>query len=358
MLVLFPMSMPVLGSDGDADTMAPATPSLVFEAERQRATEGFLFTTVEIPFRVRNEASHPVRILEIAPRRGAGRGSAEPEVLQPGASGRVILRRQITELGVREHSFRVRTDDRKQKDYPLKASILGMSAYTPDLPSAHFDVVRKGRTTAQRITISSYETPRLDLKSVLESPPWAEVVAVPRAEGVSSQDLEIEVRVLSSAPKGLLKGSAHLLTTATAQPDLVVPVQARVFESISVGPMPATFKPAHVGETRKLELEYRSLDGKSLELDKVTDSTGALHLVARPCGANCVKVVAEYATTRVGEFGGTIHARFLRRDETMEVGWDILVVKDSATLMDLGTLGGDAEAIEERVEPGTPGGAK
>lgn len=340
-------------ADKPANDKPAARPSLVFEPERSLATEGFLFTTVDIPYRVRNTATYPIRIIEIAPKRGAGGGKAEPELLEPGATGRVILHRQITALGVRRNSFRVRTDDPSQKDYPVRPYVFGMSAYTPDLPSVFFEVVRHGRTTAKRITVSSYETAQLDLKAVIESPQWIEVKGVPREEGESNQDLVLEVRILAGAPVGLLKGDVHLLTTASAQKDLVIPVQARVFDKISVSQMPATFKPAFVGESRTVELEYRSLDGKALELDKVTDTTGALHLTGKACGADCVKVVAEYRTDKPGEFGGTIKAGFRQHNETMDVRWDILVVPKGSTLRDLGTLGDDSDAVDIDGDTGT-----
>lgn len=326
---------------------------LVFEAEQAGAVEGFLFTTVEIPFRVRNTGEQPVRVLEVMPRRGAGRGVADPEVLAPGASGRVILRRQVTELGFRQYAFRVRTDDAENPDYPLSARVFGMSAYTPDLPGIAFDVARKGQVTAQRIAITSYETTTLELRSVLESPPWLEVRVVPRGEGESAQDLVLEARLLASAPPGLLSGSVHLLTNVAAQPDLVLPVHARVFDTVSVTPMPATLKPARTGETRRIELEYRSLDGKALVLESVADSTRTLRLEPRVCGPNCVKVDAEFKATRVGEFGGTISARFDQRDEPVDSAWDILVVSDTTVIRDLGTLG--AENIEAEGSTGIPG---
>lgn len=336
---------------------APEGPrALVFEPESDRPTEGYLHMTVEVPWRVRNTGDRPIRILDIAPRHGAGSGRAEPTLLAPGASGRIVLRRQLTDLGYKEHAFRVRTDDPAGADYPLKVRIFTQTAYTPDLPGIVFDVVRSGQVTAQRIGVTSYETDRLDLKAVLEAPAWASIQSLPRKPGQSTQELVLEARIKADVPKGLNTGMVHLLTTAANQPDLVIPIQARVFDTVSVSPIPATLKPAKVGEARELELEYHALDGKVLELDSVTETTGAIeHLRGTSCGVACVKVTGRFVPTRVGEFGGGVHAKFKRRAETVSVGWDVLVLDKNATIHDLGVLGGRSERAID-VDGSTSGG--
>lgn len=317
--------------------------TLVFEPETDRPTEGYLHMTVEVPWRVRNTGDHPIRILDIAPRYGAGSGRAEPALLAAGASGRIVMRRQLTDLGYKEHAFRVRTDDPAGRDYPLKVKIFTQTAYTPDLPSIVFDIVRSGQVTAQRISVISYETDRLDLKAVLEAPAWVSMLSLARKPGQSTQELVLEARIKADAPKGLITGMVHLLTTSVNQPDLVMPIQARVFDTVSVTPIPATLKPAKIGESRDLELEYHSLDNKVLELESVTESTGTIQqLRGESCGVACVKVRGWYMPTRVGEFGGVIQARFKQRTDTVTVGWDVLVLDKNATIHDLGVIGDHA----------------
>lgn len=312
--------------------------SLLFEPEHPPAVEGFLFSTVEIPVEVRNRGKNAVRILNIVPRNGAGGGRAEPEILEPGARGRVFLRRQVTELGAKPVAFRVRTDDEDEPEYVLKARIFGVSAYTPDLPGINFQVVRPGQAATQRLVVTSYETAKLDLKAVLEAPSWMQIKEVARTAADSTQELVLEARMNANPPKGRLVGTIHLLTTALVQPDLVIPVQAKVFDSVSVSPMPATMKPAHAGETRQVMLEYRALDGKALSLTRVVDSTGSLTLEPRACGKGCVKVLAGFQSGRVGEFGGVISATFDKRESQVDVGWNILVVPDATKLIDLGVI--------------------
>lgn len=349
---LLPFPVCATQLDRDAAPKDAVDRTLLIELEQSSAVEGFLFSTVEIPARIRNRGSKAIRILDIAPRSGAGGGSAEPEILPPGAEGRLVLRRQLTELGAKPVTFRVRTDDREDPDYSVKARIFALSAYTPDLPGINFDVVRAGHGATQRLTVTSYETPRLDMKAVIESPPWIELKEVPRANGDSSQDLVLEVRIRQGAPRGMLNGRIHLLTSVAAQPDLVIPVQAKVFDSVAVSPMPATMKPAHPGENRQVMLEYRALDGKALSLAKVVDSTGALTLEQRACGRGCVKVLAGFQTDKVGEFGGTIHAVFDQRETPVDVGWNILVVPDSTKLIDLGVIGQEEVGTKGDARPG------
>ena len=150
--------------------------------------------------------------------------------------------------------------------------------------------------------------------------------------------------IRADAPQGLLTGSVHLLTSVTAQPDLVMPVQARVFDTVSVSPMPATLKPAHIGEGREVELEYRSLDGRALALASIRDSTGVLDLKSSNCGPGCIKVRAAFKPGKVGEFGGKISARFEQRESPVDVDWNILVVPANTQLIDLGTLNGESKA--------------
>ena len=313
--------------------------ALEFEPERMLAVEAYQFGVAEVPFKVRNTGSKSVRILEITPRRGSGGGSADPPVLGPGETGRVLLRRQITNLGVRYYGFRVTTDEANDPKYPLRAYIFGQSAYTPDLPRIFIDNARTGRVTATRLTVTSYETDVLDLKAVLEKPAWVDIAVVKRGEGESPQELVLEVRIHADTPKGLNQGSMHLLTTVKGQPDLVIPIAARVFDTVSATPIPATMKPAHVGDIRELEITYRALDDKALTLEKVVDDTGVLVLRHTQCGAQCVKVTGTYATSAPGEVGGEISARFVGRAEKLDVGWDILVVPKGAVLNDLGVLG-------------------
>lgn len=334
-----------------AETPVKPKGALEFTAESPLAVEAYQFTTVEVPFKVRNTGKKPVKILDITPRRGSGRGSAEPAVLAPGASGRVVLRRQITELGVRHYGFRVRTDESAAPNYPLRAYIFGQSAYTPDLPIFAIDNARFGHVTATRITVTSYESDVLDLKAVLEKPEWVDISVIARGEGESRQELVLEARIRANTPRGLNQGSIHLMTTVGKQPDLVIPIVARVFDGVSATPIPATMKPAHVGDVRELEITYRALDGKALSLEKVTDSTGALTLKSSPCGAQCVKVVGTYLTTAPGEVGGKITARFTGRSEPLDVGWDVLVVPKGAVIRDLGVLGEEPVNVDGDAQP-------
>lgn len=325
--------------------------SLEFTPDNALAAEAYQFGTVELPFKVRNTGSKPVRILEITPRRGSGQGTAEPNVLAPGETGRVLLRRQIVDLGVRHYGFRVRTDEAIDPNYSLRAYIFGQSAYTPDVPVIVVDNARFGHVSPVRITVSSYEADVLDLKAILEKPDWVDIAAVPRVSGESTQELVLEARIRANTPRGLNKGSVHLLTTVANQPDLVIPVVARVFDTVSATPIPATMKPAHVGDVREVEVVYRALDGKALTLEKVEESTGALKLKTSSCGSQCVKVVATYLTTAPGEVGGKITARFEGRVDRLEIGWDVLVLPKGAVIRDLGVIGDEPANIDGDASP-------
>jgi hypothetical protein len=345
LVLLLPVSALYAAETTQKTAVSSAAP-LVFEAENPLATEAYLFTQAELHFRVRNTGKNPVRILSVRPRKGGGVGSAEPEVLESGATGRITLRRQVTELGAKEYGFRVRTDDKKYQDYPLKAYIFGQSAYTPDMPGINFQIVRKGHSSPQKITITSYETEKLDLRTIVSSPPWLKVRALPRESDVSTQELVLEATLSEDVPMGLNRGTVHLYTSVTNQPDLVLPVQAQVFDTVSVAPLPATFRPMHVGESRETVIEYQSLDGMPLELAEITESTGALKLAPQSCGPRCLRVTATFKGTNAGEMGGVLRARFKNHRDVIESGWDALVVGPNVKLHDLGVIGD--ESVEEK----------
>lgn len=360
LLVLIGSASPVAVSaaaSSDADKAAPG--DLVFEPDSDLAVEGFLGSMAEIGYTVRNTGTHAITIKSANPRRGGGRGSFDLKPLKPGASSRLILHREFTELGVRQYPFRVRTDDPRHRDYRLVAGLFGMSAYSPDIPAVVFDVVRAGQITAKRITVSSYETSRLDLKAILESPPWLEIHGVPREAGdMALQDLTLEVRIKKDAPRGLLQGNVHLLTTATVQPDLIIPVRARVFDDVSVTPYPVTFAPSHKGDVRKLELEFRALDGRALKLADIADSRSLLSFTSLPCGADCLKVETTLKAPGPARIDGVIRARFHNRSEPLLVPWNAIVVSATTELRDLGVIGDEGVDVDHDATGVPMGGRK
>jgi hypothetical protein len=337
------VSAPKNGTPAQAD-------ALVFQPDSTVVAEAYQFGTAEAHYTVRNTGKRPITISKILPRKGRGEGVVDPPTIAPGGTAKITLRRWLERLGYADYVFIASTDDPKSPTYRIVMPAFGQSAYSPEVLQVGFDNVRQGTVSAKTITVESYETTDLRLRSVLEAPPWLQVREMPRAPGAPTQRLTLEVSVRDNAPLGLQQGVVHLASTVANQPDLLIGAYAKVFDDVVANPMPLSFGAAHLGKKLTRSIEYRSIDGSALAIDKTAANGKNTSLASAACGTDCVRVDVTLDPTKRGVVAGVVRAEFKGRKNPVDVPYSALFVEPGTKIEDLGTLG--ESDVERQSETG------
>lgn len=322
----------------------PPSGSLQFEPESEIPAEIFVGGDVRLVYRVRNTGTQPIRIQRIDPAPPPGAAHFEPAELAPGATGRVEFHKPaIDKLGKQSVVFYVYSDDALARSVPISLPVFASSAYSPESPAVDFGVVRKGHAEPKRIDITSFETPKLGMRRIIEKPDWLKIDTVPTASGDDPQRLSLTLSLTQDVPIGEIRRTIRIGTTLDAQPELELRVIANVYDKIQATPTQLDIAAIHRNAEITKTFEVRALDGKPIRITKLEETGENLELSSAPCGESCVRVIAKVKTGQLKPLRGHVTVQVGSHGETIKVPYYGLIVKEGTTVKNLGVLGADAD---------------
>jgi hypothetical protein len=306
--------------------------------------ELYQFGIVTGQFTVHNDGEAPVRIVSVKPRRGRGDGSAEPEVVPPGGSAVVSVRRAVEyHLGLIRYGFVIATDETDRPTYIARLPTFVQSAYQPETQSVDFGPVTAGTRPEVEFEVTSTDVEALRVVELKSAPDWLDVEWDPALDADDPQRVRLRARLKDAAPRGTLFGYIHLRTDFAAQPDLVVAVEGTVFGEHLAEPFPLMFGGLHENTAKTIALKVWRRDGQAPELAKAVSSDPAVTVEAGECADDCLGLDVTLQAGAPRSFRGRIVLEFTGSEETLDVPFDAMIVSEGTALEDLGVLDRDVE---------------
>jgi hypothetical protein len=233
--------------------------------------------THRFPFR--NRGRRPVRITGVRAASTRGEVEVHPEVVPPGGEGYVEVRQPIGgRLGLATFRFAVKADDGAGERRITLGGFV-QSAYDPDQPLVDFGTVAPGSVAP--LDLFSREVDRLEVRDVVDAPPFLSVEAGGRA-GLAREGVALRLRLALDVPLGDHAGAVRVRTNVEHQPEVTVAWRASVFEDVAPSESPVDLGVVREGRpfTKAVRLERRS--GAPLEVERV-DAGNGVTVEVEPC---------------------------------------------------------------------------
>ncbi len=310
----------------------------------EETVELYQFGIVEGEFTVHNDSDAPVRILSVRPRRGRGDGSAVPDVVPPGGSSVVSVRRAVEyHLGQITYGFVIATDEDDQPTYVARLPTFVQSAYQPEVQVIEFGAVAAGTQPEVEFEVASADTAALRVLELKQAPDWLDVQWDPALDADDPQRVRMRARLKDTAPRGSLFGYVNLRTDLAAQPDLVIAVEGTVFGEHLAEPFPLMFGGLHEDTAKTVSLKVWRRDGERPVLASSASSDPAVTVQATECADDCLTLDVTLQAGKPRSLRGRIELAFVGSEETLEVPFDAMVVSKGTALEDLGVLDRDIQ---------------
>jgi hypothetical protein len=306
--------------------------------------ELYQFGIVAGQFTVHNDSEDPVRIVSVRPRRGRGDGSAEPEIVPPGGSSVVSVRRAVEyHLGLIRYGFVIATDETDRPTYIARLPTFVHSAYQPEVQSVDFGAVAAGARPVVEFEVASTDVAALRVVELKDAPEWLDVEWDPALDADDPQRVRLKARLKDTAPRGSLFGFIHLRTDFSPQPDLVVAVEGTVFGEHLADPFPLMFGGLHENTAKTVAVKVWRRDGRAPVLANALSSDPAIAVESGECADDCLTLEVTLQAGAPRTIRGRIALEFVGSEETLELPFDAIVVSEGTALENLGVLDRDLE---------------
>ena len=348
LLLLFPS---FVGQAQEAGSVADALP-LVIDDPTVDVGECYQYGQVEHEFRIENRGDREVRFVRLVPQAAGGSGNVDPLVVPPGESALAVLRQPVGgKLGRARFGFVLETDLPEQPAPTLVIETFVQSAYDSEYPMLDFGVIDVTVGSSADLEIGSREVDSVQLREVVQGPPFIEVAETGRA-GVADEQARLTFRYLPGAPIGFHSGGIHVRTDVPQQPDYVVGFQAAVYGDVVPSEPLVPLGAIRVGESFDHTFRLTSRTNSGFTVERVEDPNGVLQGRATPCVGGsatspCWEVHLSGKGVQEGQVGGNL--RVWVGEDRIPVAYNGLIASASAQIRDLGTIG--PEGVQRSYEP-------
>ena len=319
---------------------AHAADVLEFTSLQPLPVETYRNTSKRLEFSVRNVSAETIRIHSIFPRKGKGSGEAIPPVLEAGATGRIVLDYTFPDsLGKNLVNFLVKTDARgPEKTIPMPVSYFILSAYEPEYPVIDFGEVYPGLKLQSSIQIGTHDVPTLKIQRIVSKPDWVDLVLASTDSG-SQQGTKIVATMKQLPPFGVASDEIVLMTNVVDEPEIRIPVIARVFSKYRAAPIPVSLGGVHDGEDKHASVRINRIGAGEVRIAGIKAGHRSLATKTTPCGSGCVDVDITFDSiqSRRG-LRSSLQIDFEDDDVPLIIQVDALVVPVGVAISELGNL--------------------
>jgi len=261
-----------------------ASESLEFIGDQHTAfADTYQHSTVMHEFVVRNDAKHPITIVEGIAVSGTGAVTFDPAPIPPGATVRIQANQPVgASLGATALRFAIVTDEPGRPKYRFSLSGFVQSPYDPE--TAHIDLgfIDRRENSSATFELHSREVEQLRLTTATTEHQNIDVVAEPA--GLTSEGIEVRVLASPGLPRGILSGTATLTTNVTSAPRFDFSYTANVFDDVVPAENPVAFGLIRSGQEAIKDIVVQSRSGAPFVIDHATDTIGEILGVSwKPC---------------------------------------------------------------------------
>lgn len=261
-----------------------ASESLEFIGDRHTTfSDAYQFSAVEHEFVIRNNAAHPITIVEGIAVSGTGEVIFDPAPVPPGGTTRVRAIQPVGDnLGTTAFRFAVITDEPGRPKHRFSLSGFVQSPYDPERIHVDLGFVDRRNPNTGSFELYSREVEQLRLTTSATDNAHITVEAAP--VGFVDEGLEVTATLSSNLPRGLLFGTATLTTNVPSQPRIDFTYTVNLFDDVAPKENPVAFGLIRVGQESIKTIIVESRSGTPFAIDSTDDTIGEILNVSwKPC---------------------------------------------------------------------------